>query len=93
MTIREAVLKSLEDINSKTNYMEICNHIIKHNYYDFKGAKTPSNTISATLTYFINNGDARVKRIKDINGSYSYYLAKSEQNLDLDTIHISKEKK
>ena len=32
MTIKEAILKSLEDLNNLTNYMEVYNHIIKNNY-------------------------------------------------------------
>ena len=64
MTIKEDILKSLYEINNLTNYLEIHNHIIKSNYYDFGPAKTPSSTISALLGDFIRNGDTRVKRIK-----------------------------
>jgi len=63
MTIKEAILKSLEDINAITNYMEIYKHIIAKNYYDFKDAKTPASTISALLGDFIRNGDSRIKCI------------------------------
>lgn len=86
MTVKEAVLKSLEDINNITNYLEVCNHIIKKNYYNFGEAKTPAATISAILGDFIRNGDARVKRIKVDGNTYSYYLAKNEQNINVDTL-------
>ncbi len=86
MTLKEAVLKSLEDIRETTNYSAVCEHIIAKNYYDFKEAKTPSATISAILGDFIRNGDSRIKRIKESNGSFSYYLAKNEENLDLGRI-------
>ena len=74
MTLKEAVLKSLEDINGLTNYLEICNQIIAKNYYNFGVAKTPASTVSALLGDFIRNGDTRVKRIKQQGGAYSYYL-------------------
>ena len=86
MTIKEAILKSLDEINNLTNYLEIHNHIIKNNYYDFGPAKTPASTISALLGDFIRNGDTRVKRIKQEGGSYSYYLTKNEQNIGVDIL-------
>ncbi|MCD4819106.1 MAG: hypothetical protein K8S23_10485 [Candidatus Cloacimonetes bacterium] len=84
MTIKEAVLKSLEDINELTNYNEIYEHIVKNNYYDFGKSKTPALTISGQLTSFIQKGDKRVKRIKNSNSSYSYYLTRNENNINFD---------
>ena len=49
MTLKEAVLRSLEEINITTNYLSVYNHIIAKNYYDFKDARTPSSTVSAIL--------------------------------------------
>lgn len=86
MTLKEAVLKSLEDINDITNYLAVLNHIVDKNYYDFGGAKTPSSTISAILGDFIRNGDTRVKRIKQNGGIYSYYLTKNEQNIGIEIL-------
>lgn len=86
MTIKEAILKSLEDINTVTNYMEIYKHIVEKNYYDFKDAKTPASTVSALLGDFIRNGDSRIKRIKENGATFSYYLAKNEQNIAIDLI-------
>lgn len=83
MKIKEAVLRSLEDIGTITNYIEVTDHIIEKEYFDFGKAKTPRSTISATLGDFIRNGDARIKRIKQNNGSYSYYLTKYETNISL----------
>lgn len=71
MTIKEAILKSLEEIKGLANYMEIYNHIIENKYYDFGPAKTPASTVSALVGDFIRNEDSRVKRIKQENGSYS----------------------
>lgn len=86
MTLKEAVLKSLEDIIGLTNYLEVCNHIIDKKYYDFGAAKTPASTVSALLGDFIRNGDTRVKRIKQQGGTYSYYLTKNEQNIAIDVL-------
>lgn len=86
MTIKEAILKSLDEINALTTYMDIYNHILKNNYYDFGIAKTPASTISALLGDFIRNGDTRVKRIKQDGGTYSYYLTKNEQNIGIEIL-------
>ena len=86
MTLKEAVLKSLEDINALANYSEVCNHIIEKKYYDFVTAKTPSATVSALLGDFIRNCDMRVKRIKQQGGAYSYYLTKNEQNIAIEVL-------
>ena len=87
MTLKEAVLKSLEDINDVTNYLAVLNHINDKSYYDFGGAKTPGSTVSAVLGDFIRNGDARVKRIKQEGGTYSYYLTRNEQNIPLEILN------
>lgn len=86
MTIKEAILKSLDDIKGLTNYSEVCNHIIENKYYDFGAAKTPPATISALLGDFIRLGDTRVKRIKQEGGSYAYYLTKNEQSIGIDVL-------
>ncbi|WP_345081736.1 hypothetical protein [Nemorincola caseinilytica] len=85
-TIRDAILKSLEDLGNLSNSTDICNHILSNKYYDFGGAKTPTNTVSAQLGDFIRNGDTRVKRIKKEGGVYFYYLAKNEQNIESDIL-------
>ena len=86
MTLKEAILKSLEDINNVTNHWNVLNHIKTQNYYDFGNAKTPEATISAALGDFIRKGDSRVKRIKQDGKSYSYYLTKNEQNIGIEIL-------
>lgn len=86
MTLKEAILKSLEDINAITNYSEILNHIVERHYYDFKLAKTPGSTVSAILGDFIRDGDTRVKRIKQNGATFSYYLTKNESNIDIEEL-------
>lgn len=86
MTVKEAILKSLDDISGIANYMDVYQHIVAKQYYDFGMAKTPSSTISALLGDFIRNGDSRVKRIKQAGGTYSYYLTKNEASISIDTL-------
>lgn len=86
MTIKEAILKSLDDIGGLANYNEITNHIISNKYFDFKVAKTPNSTISALLGDFVRNGDSRVKRIKQ-SGGYLYYLTKNEGVISLEKLN------
>lgn len=85
MTIKEAILKSLEEIGGLTNYNDVTNHIISKKYIDFKDAKTPSATVSALLGDFIRLGDTRVKRIKK-SGAYFYYLTKNEQTVEIEIL-------
>lgn len=89
MTIKEAILKSMDDINKITNYMEIYKHIVDKNYYDFKDAKTPASTISALLGDLIRNGDSRIKRIKENGATFSYYLTKNEASIEIGSVIIS----
>lgn len=103
MTIKEAILKSLNDIQGLCTYADVYQHILKNNYRDFGKAKTPDATISALLGEFIRQGDTRVKRIKK-DGAYHYYLAKFEEDLDteiqaieqsieIERLHLAMEKK
>jgi hypothetical protein len=86
MTLTEAVLKSLEDINDLTNYIHVFDKIIEKKYYDFGNGKTPTATVSAILGQFIRNGDTRVKRLKMPGNTYNYYLAKNEANINIDLL-------
>ncbi|MDO9038302.1 MAG: hypothetical protein Q7U59_08155 [Lutibacter sp.] len=86
MTLKEAVLKSLEDLNKPSIYMEIYNQIVEKQYFDFGKAKTPYLSVSGVLTGFIQKSDTRVKRIKQDSGTYSYYLTKNEQNIGIEIL-------
>ena len=74
------------DIKGLANYRQVYNHIIEKEYYDFGEAKTPDQTISASLGSFIRNGDTRVKRVKGEGGIYVYYLTKNEPEIDFEAI-------
>ena len=85
MTIKEAIIKSLEDLNRLANATEVSDHIRANNYVEFNG-KTPAATVSSEIGDFIRKGDTRVKRIKQSNGIYFYYLTKNEQNIGIDIL-------
>jgi len=87
MTIKEAILKSLEDLVSPQGYMEITDYILKNGYSKFAG-ETPHSTVSALCGDFIRNGDTRVRRIKE-KGAYFYYLAKNEDLIDVENFEIA----
>ena len=86
MTLKEAVLKSLEELNKPSIYMDIYKHIVEKKYFDFGNSKTPHFSVSGVLTSFIQKSDTRVKRIKQGDGIYSYYLTKNEQNIGIDVL-------
>jgi hypothetical protein len=86
MTIKEAILKSLEDLQKLVDSNEVCSHILSKQYCNFAG-KTPASTVSAQLGDFIRNSDIRVKRIKQSNGIYLYYLSKDEERMGIDLMY------
>ncbi|TWR31724.1 hypothetical protein FPZ43_04420 [Mucilaginibacter pallidiroseus] len=85
MTIKEAILKSLDDRQALANYLEIYNHIIEKKYYDF-GSKTPVSTVSAILAEMIRDGDTRIKRIREPGETYLYYLTKNESSIGIEVL-------
>jgi hypothetical protein len=89
VTIKEAILKSLDELKSMANNVELYDYIIKNSYYDFGVAKTPKSTISAQLGEFIRNNDTRMKRVKGKGGIFSYYLAKYEQDINIEQFAVS----
>jgi uncharacterized protein len=85
MTIKEAILKTLDDIKDLANANEIYEHIIEKNYYKF-GAKRPLDVLSGDLRDLIKNGDSRIKRIKISGKTYKYYLTKHENSISLEKV-------
>lgn len=87
MTIKEAILKSLEDLQKPSTYLEVYKQIMDSNYYPhFQTKDTPENTVSAQLGDFIRKSDSRVKRIKLASGTYGYFLSKNEQIIGTDIL-------
>jgi len=89
MTIKEAILKSLEDLKALSSNKDVYNNIIKNKYYPFENGKTPEATISALLGDFIRNNDSRIKRVKGNGNFYLYYLAKFEQEIIINDVITS----
>ena len=79
MTLKDAVLKTLEELGKLVTHNDVYGHVINKSYYDFGLAKTPASTVSALLGDFIRNGDSRVKRVSTGKGNFSYYLSKYEE--------------
>jgi hypothetical protein len=87
MTIKEAILLSLEDLKKPSNYLEVYTHIKDNAYYpSFSTKETPENTVSSQLGDFIRKSDSRVRRIKLWSGMYGYYLTKNEHLIDFDKL-------
>jgi hypothetical protein len=55
MTIKETILKSLEDIGDLTNYNDITNHIITKSYIDFKVQKPHSFKLQSNTNHYIKS--------------------------------------
>jgi uncharacterized protein len=85
MTLKEAILKSLDELKSPQNYNQIYNYLKEKKYCEI-GGDTPTMTVNRALGDFIRNGDSRVKRIK-LGSSYSYYTAKIEQSIDTEFLN------
>jgi hypothetical protein len=92
LTIKEAILIVLEEEKKALTYTEIFDLILKKNLYDFGTAKTPKDTVSAQLGWFIRHNDSRVKRVKQKNG-FVYYLSKFESEIELNAISEEDSKK
>ncbi|MEE9362093.1 MAG: HTH domain-containing protein [Cellulophaga sp.] len=86
MTVKEAILKVLEEQKEPMTHTSILEKIDENQYYDWKVAKTPANTVAAQLYSFIKQNDTRVKRIKGNGNYFLYYLAKLEDELNLTEI-------
>ncbi len=82
LTIKEAILAVLGEEKKALTYTEVYDLIVKNGLYDFGNAKTPKDTVSAQLGWFIRNNDTRVKRVKQKNG-FVYYLSKFESEIEL----------
>ena len=87
MTVKEAALKSLDNLRRLASHNDVYEDLTANGYYTFTTNKTPTNYVSAVLGGFIRSKDKRVKRIYDRpNNRYLYYLTKYEDELDLSTL-------
>ncbi len=89
MTIKEAILKTLENNKKLMNHKDIYNYIKKNNLAKFN-SETPEATVSALLGDFIRNNDNRVKRIKTEKSTYLYYFSKYENEINFENEKFDK---
>lgn len=82
MTVKEAILKSLEHFPEGAKAQDVYNDIIKCGYYAFEKGQTPIATVHSQMGDFIKKGDNRVSRTKNAKGIYQYYLSKYKENID-----------
>ena len=86
MTIKEAILQSLQEMKGLVSHNEVLEHIKKKRYCDF-GGSTPQATVSAQLGDFIRLGDSRVKRVKkQEGGGYLYYHSANDAEVDIELL-------
>lgn len=86
MTLKEAILESLEKLNKQSTYQEVTDYI-KNNELYISDGKTLEATVSALLGDFIRKNDTRIGRLKE-GRTYFYYLTKNqlENKIDLPNI-------
>jgi len=85
MTVKEAIIKVLEEQKVTLTYLEVHAKIVERNYIDWSNAKTLADTTSAILGSFIRKNDTRVKRVKGAKG-FEYYFSKYEEDINLGEI-------
>lgn len=77
MTIKEAVLHSMEDFPEGAKAREIYQNILTQGAFVFsKDAKTPWDSVSSLLVTLVQRGDSRIGRRKAEDKKYRYYLTK-----------------
>jgi hypothetical protein len=84
MTIKEAILRSLEDLKKLSTHNKIYKQIVEKDYYKFVKGKTPERTVSSILGTLVKNNDTRIKRVKGNGNYYRYYLSEYENIIDFD---------
>ena len=86
MTVKEAILESLEKLNKQSTYQEVTDYI-KNNELYISDGKTLEATVSALLGDFIRKNDTRIGRLKE-GRTYFYYLTKNQLENKIDLLNI-----
>jgi len=74
MTIKQAILKSFNDLNTPLNNIMLYEHIVNNGYFVFPGITKPLITISYTLNRLYGKGEGLVNREKASKGKgYLYF--------------------
>lgn len=86
MTLKEAVLKCLDENEKPIGYLQVLEGIKTKSYFNFENIQNPETAVGSILGTFIRMGDVRVRRIRE-NRRYLYYLSKNEHFIinDLET--------
>jgi hypothetical protein len=80
MNMTDAILKCLEEFDVPTTAKDLYEYAVKKGYLNLPDfGKTPEATLQSRLGDFIRNNDTRVKRIKNQEKVYCYYLASREE--------------
>ncbi|MBL8004301.1 MAG: hypothetical protein JNL36_04295 [Candidatus Kapabacteria bacterium] len=82
MSLKEAVLKSLDELKIPSDYVEVFNYIVSNKLLD-GSYRVNEISINSVLGTFIRVGDVRVSRIR--RNRYLYYLTKHENLIQPDT--------
>ena len=94
MTIKEAILLSLEDFPHGAIVREVYENILKKKIFKFSNeARTPDATVSALMGTMVRKGDVRIKRFKNDKNIFSYYLSKYSENIENNNFVPIKKKK
>ncbi len=86
MTLKEAILESLEKLSRQSTYQEITDYIKSNELYISDG-KTLEATVSALLGDFIRKNDTRIGRLKE-GRTYFYYLTKNQLENKINLLNI-----
>ena len=86
MTVKEAILESLEKLNKQSTYQEVTDYIKSNELYISDG-KTLEATVSALLGDFIRKNDTRIGRLKE-GRTYFYYLTKNQLENKINLLNI-----
>ena len=76
MKIKEAVLKTLEELKTSSTHNDVYEHIVINNYHEFENEESGKGSVSSVLGDFIREGDIRVNRVKGEGNFYFYFLNK-----------------
>lgn len=88
-SIKDAILKSLEELKNPSTHREVYRKIVEQNHCDFADGKTLEAMVASQLSKFIRSGDTRVKRIK-IDKQNRYFLSKLESDINFEIEALSK---
>ena len=78
MKLKEAVLKSLKELNETATYKVVFQHIKKNSYYDFGDTISPESSVSAALGNLARDEAYNVKKEANSEGTLYGSIRKSE---------------